>query len=57
MADLKNINDAFMTLNESDLLDVLLYGNKSFDNNMNISKLTSTIKFIKDTESFDQSLF
>ena len=57
MADLKNINDAFMTLNESDLLDVLLYGNKSFDNNMNISILTSTIKFIKDTESFDQSLF
>ena len=57
MADLKNINDALMTLNESDLLDVLLYGNKSFDNNMNISILTSTIKFIKDTESFDQSLF
>ena len=46
-----------MTLHESDLLDVLLYGNKGFDNNMNISILTSTIKFIKDTESFDQSLF
>ena len=35
--DLKNINDAIMSLNESDLLRVILYGNKSFDNNMNIS--------------------
>ena len=37
MADLKNINDAIMSLNESDLLHVILYGNKNFDNNMNIS--------------------
>ena len=54
MTDLKNINDAIMSLNESDLLHVLLYGSKKFDNNMNISILTATIKFIKDTERFDQ---
>ena len=53
MTDLKNINDAIMSLNESDLLHVIMYGNKNFDNNMNISILTATIKFIKDSERFD----
>ena len=57
MTDLKNINDAIMSLNESDLLYVILYGNKNFDNNMIISILTATIKFIKDSERFDQPLF
>ena len=57
MTDLKNINDAIMSLNESDLLHVMLYGSKKFDNNMNISILTATIKFIKETERFDQPLF
>ena len=46
-----------MSLNESDLLHLMLYGSKKFDNNMNISILTATIKFIKDTERFDQPLF
>ena len=58
MTDLKNINDVMMSLNESDLLHVMLYGSKNFDNsNMNISILTAIIKFIKDTERFDQPLF
>ena len=57
MTDVKNINDAIMSLNESDLLHVILYGSKNFDSNMNISILTGTIKFIKDTERFDQTLF
>ena len=57
MTDLKNINDAIMSLNESDLLHVMLYGSKKFDSNMNMNKLTATVKFIKDTERFDQPLF
>ena len=57
MTDLKNINDTIMPLNESDLLHVMLYGNNNFDNIMNISILTATIKFIKDSERFDQPLF
>ena len=57
MTDLKNIHDAIMSLNEIDLLHVILYKNKNFDKNMNISILTATIKFIKDSERFDQSLF
>ena len=56
MTDLKNINDTIMSLNENDLLHVILYGNKNFDNNMNISILTTTIRFIKVSERFDQLL-
>ena len=55
MTDLKNINDAIMYLNESDLLHIILYGSKKFENNnMNISILTATIKFIINTERFLQ---
>ena len=57
MIDLKNINETIMTLNESDLIHVMLYGNKNFDNNINISILTATIKFIKESERFNQPLF
>ena len=57
MTDLKNVNDTNMSLNEKDLLHLMLYGSKNFDNNMKISILTATIKFIKDTEKFDQLLF
>ena len=39
MTDLKNISDTIMSLNENELLHVILYGNKNFDNNMNISFL------------------
>ena len=56
MTDLKNINDTIMSLNENDLLHVILYRNKYFDNNMNTSILTATVKFIKVSERFDQLL-
>ena len=56
MTDLKNINDEGNSLNEIDLLHVILYGNKNFDRNMNISILTATIKLIKDSERLDQPL-
>ena len=54
MTDLKNINDTIMSLSETDLLHVILYGNKNFDNNINISILNAAIKFIKVSERFDQ---
>ena len=57
MAKLKNINCAVIFLNESDLVHVIKYGNKNFGNNMNIRMLTVIIKFIKDSERFDQPLF
>ena len=57
MTHLKNINETIMSLNESDLIHVILYGNKNFDNNMNKSIITATIKFMKDSERFDRPLF
>ena len=56
MTDLKNINNPITPLNESDLFHVLC-GNKTSDNNMNINTVTATIKFINDSERFDQPLF
>ena len=54
MTELKNINGAIMSLNENDLPQVIMYGKKMFfDNIINISILTATIKFIKDSEKFD----
>ena len=52
ITDLKNVNDFNLPFNESDLLHVILHGNKNFHNNMNIRILTVTIKFIKDSETF-----
>ena len=57
MTDLKNTNYDIISLNENDPLHVVLYGIKNFDNNMNISIPNATIKFINDSERFDQPLF
>ena len=56
MPELKNIKHAIMSLNQNGLLHVILYGNKNFDSNMNISILTVTIKFIKDCERCAKSI-
>ena len=48
MTDFKNINDTIMSLNEN---------GKNFDNIMNVSILTATIKLIKVSERLDQPLF
>ena len=57
MAELKNMDDAIMSLNENDLLYDVMYGNKSFNNNTNTSILTATTKFIKISRRFDEPLF
>ena len=46
-----------MPLNENNLPHVILYRKKNLDNNMNINILTATMRFIKDSEKFDESLF
>ena len=47
-----------MSLNENDQLHVIMYGNKNVENKTNVSiLLTTTIKFIKNSERFDQPLF
>ena len=57
MNDLNNINTAIASLNPNDLLRVILHGDKSFKKETNCKILTASIKFIKDTQRFDKSLF
>ena len=55
VTELKNSSNVIMYLNENNLLHVIMYSNKNFDNNTNIRIRTVTIKF-KDCERFDQLL-
>ena len=57
MNDLNNINTAIASLNPNDLLRVILYGDKSFNKETSYKILTASIKFIKDTQRFEKSLF
>ena len=57
MSDLNNINTAIASLNSNDFLRVILYGDKSFNKETNCKILTASIKFIKDTQRFEKSLF
>ena len=55
--DLNNINTAIAPLNSNNLLRVILYGDKSFNKETNCKMLTASIKFLKDTQRFEKSLF
>ena len=57
MNDLNNIYIAIAYSNLSDLLRVILYWDKSFKKETNSNVLTASIKFIKDTQRFEKSLF
>ena len=45
VTELKNSSNVIMYLNENNLLHVIMYSNKNFDNNTNIRIRTVTIKF------------
>ena len=55
--DLNNINTAIAFLNSNHLLRVILYGDESFNKETNCKMLTASIKFIKDPQRFEKSLF
>ena len=57
MDDSNNINNAIASLNSNNLLRVILEGNKSFDKKTNREILTTAIKFRKDAQRFEKSLF
>ena len=57
MNDLNNVSTAITPLNSNDFLRVILYGDKSFNKATNCKILTASIKFIKDTQRFEKSLF
>ena len=57
MNELSNISNAINSLNSTDLIRVILYGDKNFDNVTNFKVITATIKFIKATKRFEEALF
>ena len=57
MSDLNNVNAAIASLNPNDFFRVILYGDKNFNKETNYKILTASIKFIKDTQYFEKSLF
>ena len=56
MNELNEIDSSFSTLNENKFIDLILYGSDKFDGKKNHSILMSTIKFIKDSQRFDENL-
>ena len=57
MNDLNNINTSIASLNSNDFLRVIPYGDKSFNKETNCKILTTSIKFMKETQRFEKSLF
>ena len=56
MNELNEIYSSFSTLNENKFIDLILYGSDKFDDKKNHNILMSTIKFIKDSQRFDENL-
>ena len=54
--ELNEINSFFSTLNENKFIDLILYGSDKFDDKKNQNILMSIIKFIKDSQRFDENL-
>ena len=56
MNELSGIGSSLSTLNENKFIDLILYGSDKFDGKKNHNILMSTIKFIKDSQRFDENL-
>ena len=54
--DLNLINSEILKMSENETVQVLLLGNKRFSKNMNFRIITFSIRFIKDSTKFDESL-
>ena len=54
--DLNSINSKILKMSENEIAQLLLVGNKTFSKNMNLRIITSSIRFIKDSKRFDESL-
>ena len=56
MSQLNEIDSSFSALNENKFIGLILYGRDKFDDKRNHNILMSTIKFIKDSQRFDENL-
>ena len=54
--DLNSINSEILKMCENEIVQVLLFGDKRFSKDMNFRIVTSSIRFIKDSKRFDESL-
>ena len=57
MNDLEKIPTSFSPVSDNNLISLLLYGDDKFDDTKNRKILMSAIRFVKDSESFNQQLF
>ena len=57
MNELCDIDSLLVSRSSIDILRVILYGDKRFNPCANKRMLTATIKYIKNTQRFDQPLF
>ena len=51
---LNSINSEILKMNENEIVQVALFGNKSFCKDMNFRVITSSIRFTKDSKRFDR---
>ena len=54
--NLNLINSEILKMSENETVQILLFGNKRFSKNMNFRIITFSIRFIKDSTRFDESL-
>ena len=57
MYDLRNIDSDLPTLRDENLTNILLYGNQKYDDKTNQIILMHVIRYIKDSQRFDEPLF
>ena len=50
------INSEILKMSENEIVQVLLFCNKGFSKDMNFRIITSSVRFIKDSKRFDESL-
>ena len=56
MNDFNEIDTSFSTWNETKFIDLIFYGSNKFDDKKDRKILMSIIKFIKDSQRFDEHL-
>ena len=57
MNDLRNIDSDLPALRDENLTIILLYGNRIYDGKTNQRILMHVIRYIKDSQRFDEPLF
>ena len=55
--NLNSINLEILKMSENEIVQVFLFGDKSFSKDMNFRIITSSIRFIKISKRFDESLY